>query len=404
MAHTLTRRVIFLILPHLRYHLDGQMQRTGLDTNPFIWIGNAQTFLINGGGVYAPCLGDDTDGLAEQLSAQCADDCSLDNYIKSIEVEAGKTYRLRIIAGTELIGVNFAIHGHNMTVVEVEGAIIQPYEVENLDIMPAQRYSVLITANKEPGNYWATTSVRYRNTAPTGYLNIKYKDAPAATLTLDAAMPNHPAWDVTEPTIELEDNLLTKNPNSYDDYDILSTDPDFIRSIIAVGTQNMDTELDLLRWAMNNVTMTMSKVPLITQAYDAVASDSENAWPDTIIPGTVVVPDKPPNTWNYTEPVQDSVGIYNGDRGFSYISLTENEVVEVVLQNALALNGVAEMHSWHLHGHPFYVVGYGFGTFDEETDPKSYNLVNPVRRDTVSLLPLGWTAIRVSPGRFNTIL
>lgn len=96
--------------------------------------------------------------------------------------------------------------------------------------------------------------------------------------------------------------------------------------------------------------------------------------------------------------------IYNGDRGFSYISLTENEVVEVVLQNALALNGVAEMHSWHLHGHPFYVVGYGFGTFDEETDPKSYNLVNPVRRDTVSLLPLGWTAIRVSPGRFNTIL
>jgi len=50
-------------------------------------------------------------------------------------------------------------------------------------------------------------------------------------------------------------------------------------------------------------------------------------------------------------------------------------------------------------GNPFYVVGYGFGTFDEETDPKSYNLVNPVRRDTVSLLPLGWTAIRVSPGQ-----
>jgi len=349
MAHTitLTRRVIFLIL-HTSGIISMDRREYGLDTNPFIWIGNAQTFLINGGGVYAPCLGDDTDGLAAQLSAQCADNCSLDNYIKSIEVEAGKTYGLRIISGTELIGVNFAIHGHNMTVVEVEGAIIQPYEVENLDIMPAQRYSVLITANQEPGNYWATTSVRYRNTAPTGYLNIKYKDAPAANLTLDAAVPNHPAWDVTEPTIELEDNLLTKNPNSYDDYDILSTDPDSIRRIIAVGTQNMDNELDLLRWAMNNVTMRMSKVPLITQAYDAVASDSENTWPGTILPGTVVVPDKPPNAWNYTEPVQDSVGVYNGDRGFSYIPLTENEVVEVVLQNALALNGVSDMHSWHL--------------------------------------------------------
>ena len=39
------------------YHLNGNMRRTGLDTSPFIWIGNAQTFLINGGGVFSPCLG-----------------------------------------------------------------------------------------------------------------------------------------------------------------------------------------------------------------------------------------------------------------------------------------------------------------------------------------------------------
>ena len=54
------------------------------------------------------------------------------------------------------------------------------------------------------------------------------------------------------------------------------------------------------------------------------------------------------------------------------------------------------MHLWHLHGHQFYVVGFGFGTFGEETDPESYNLVNPVRRDTVAVLPLGWTALMVS--------
>ena len=96
------------------YHQDGYTRRTGLDTSPFIWIGNANSFLINGGGIFTPCLGDDTEGLS------CDDDCSIDNYIKTIEVEAGKTYRLRIIAGTELIGVNFAIHGHNMTVVSKE--------------------------------------------------------------------------------------------------------------------------------------------------------------------------------------------------------------------------------------------------------------------------------------------
>ena len=83
------------------------------------------------------------------------------------------------------------------------------------------------------------------------------------------------------------------------------------------------------------------------------------------------MPDKPPNTWNYSAPVQDSVGTYNGDMGPSYIPLSEGEVVKIVLQNARALNGAAEMHSWHLHGNPFYVVGFGFGTFDEATDPES---------------------------------
>ena len=89
------------------------------------------------------------------------------------------------------------------------------------------------------------------------------------------------------------------------------------------------------------------------------------------------------------------MGIYNGDRGPSYIPLIEGEVVELVIQNARLLNGGVDMHTWHLHEHSFYVVGLGFGTFDEETDPELYNLENPVMHDTVPVLPLGWTAIRV---------
>lgn len=89
------------------------------------------------------------------------------------------------------------------------------------------------------------------------------------------------------------------------------------------------------------------------------------------------------------------MGTFNGETGPSYIPLVEGEVVEIVLQNTLALNGVAEMHTWHLHGHSFWVVGSGVGIFDENTDPDSYNLLNPVRRDTATVLPYGWTALRV---------
>ena len=96
-------------------------------------------------------LGLSTDGLS------CADDFSLDNYIKNIEVELGKIYQLRIFAGTELVGVNFSIQGNTMTVVEVEGTVIKPYVVQNLDIMPGQRYSVIVTMDQEPANYWTST-------------------------------------------------------------------------------------------------------------------------------------------------------------------------------------------------------------------------------------------------------
>lgn len=280
------------------------------------------------------------------MGGLCADDCSSDTYVKTIEVEAGKSYRLRIIAGTELVGVNFAIASHTMTVVEVEGTIVEPFEVDSLDIMPAQRYSVIVRADQDPGNYWATTSVRYRSTAPTGYINIRYKGAEDDSLNMDEGLPDHPAWNVTEPTVHLEQKLFTKTVKSFDDADVLTADEASIRRIVVVGTQNNDEMLGLLRWASNNVTMTMPNKPLILSAYEATAAKDAVAWPDTEVPGTVVVPERPPTPWDYTEPLQDTVGVNNGDRGPSYIPLTEGEVVEVVLQNARALNGVAEMHSW----------------------------------------------------------
>lgn len=213
----------------------------------------------------------------------------------------------------------------------------------------------------------------------------------------------HPNWNDTQPTIDLENQLVTKNVDEYDDSDVLKSDPTSIRRIIVVGTQARDMSLSLLRWAANNVTNMMSDEPMVLSSYNAVHAQGTASWPDTEIPGHVRVPDRPPNVWDYTQPVQGSVGEYNGDRGPSYIPLIEGEVVEVVLQNARALNGVAEMHAWHLHGHSFYVVGMGFGTFDEATDVASYNLINPVRRDTATLLPLGWTALRVSSGVFVNI-
>lgn len=53
-----------------------------------------------------------------------------------------------------------------------------------------------------------------------------------------------------------------------------------------------------------------------------------------------------------------------------------------------------ETHPIHLHGFNFFEVGKGSGNFDPEKDPKKFNLVDPVERNTIAVPSGGWVAIR----------
>ncbi len=47
-----------------------------------------------------------------------------------------------------------------------------------------------------------------------------------------------------------------------------------------------------------------------------------------------------------------------------------------------------------MHGHHFWVLAYGLGTFNEATNRSSFNTVNPPFRDSYTVFMNGWTAIR----------
>jgi FtsP/CotA-like multicopper oxidase with cupredoxin domain len=57
-------------------------------------------------------------------------------------------------------------------------------------------------------------------------------------------------------------------------------------------------------------------------------------------------------------------------------------------------------HPFHLHGHEFYVIAssrseHGWGSYSPFKNPKpQYNLVNPLRKDTVSVPRRGYVVIR----------
>jgi FtsP/CotA-like multicopper oxidase with cupredoxin domain len=75
----------------------GQQQEIGLENIPFTWVGNPDSLLINGKGIASACVEGGVDfGNPDLCLDTCNDALSL---LPAISVEAGKTYRLRIING-----------------------------------------------------------------------------------------------------------------------------------------------------------------------------------------------------------------------------------------------------------------------------------------------------------------
>ncbi|KAI8099879.1 multicopper oxidase-domain-containing protein [Halteromyces radiatus] len=93
----------------------------------------------------------------------------------TIDVLPNSTYRLRLIGGTTFHTYGFAIKDHELTIIEVDGELIEAYTTDHLEISPGQRFSVLIhtsameeTSEDEDDDepiFAIATSYRYRANA-----------------------------------------------------------------------------------------------------------------------------------------------------------------------------------------------------------------------------------------------
>ncbi|KAI8975364.1 Cupredoxin [Mycotypha africana] len=98
----------------------------------------------------------------------------------TFDVEPNKTYRLRVIGSNSFRTIAFGIKDHNMTLIEVDGELTEPFETSYLEVSPGQRYSVLLnTGDFEPGTTFAIGTHymwRQRGRGPTenGFGFIRY--------------------------------------------------------------------------------------------------------------------------------------------------------------------------------------------------------------------------------------
>ena len=270
-------------------------------------------------------------------------------------VTPGKRYRFRIIAASTLFYINFVIPGHTMKLVEVEGQLVQPVDLKYLEIFSGQRYSVIITANQPVADYWMQQHGRWRAGWPTnGFAILRYQgNRNKQSIPIMMKTPNETASWITSAL-----HSLIPCP---------SFPQESTQTLLLVGSQ---TKLSLgqMRWSVNNISFEFphDKSILSHAVFNSL---------DTL----------PLSTKPYTYNIGD--------------------VIDLVFQNTVALNGVCEAHPWHLHGHGFWVLAMGAG----EYQPTTNHFHNPVKRDTVTIYPskhaynqapgvpdtkCGWTKVR----------
>uniref|UniRef100_A0ACD6A969 Uncharacterized protein n=1 Tax=Avena sativa TaxID=4498 RepID=A0ACD6A969_AVESA len=393
------------------YHENVYAQAAGLERKDkhFEWIGEPQTILINGRGQYDCMLGKVTNyhrgidryaktcvrGKEAKLCrdeerclrrSECGPYCPKSQCAPVVfDVEPGKTYRLRIASTTTLSALNLQIEGHSLTVVEADGNPVEPFTVKDIDIYSGESYSVLLTTNHtptfyRPGAFWISVGVRGRHpktlpaTAVLRYTNSRFQwpgSVPPAT----------PAWDDIQRSKSFTYKIKALKNNA------AATPPPksaaLNRTIVMLNTQTMVG--GHVRWAINNVSLTLPATPYLGayfyglqgSAFDATG-EAPNGFPD----GYNV--SMPPGKNGYKARLSDRV-----------YELPHGALVDVVLQNAdMMRENTSESHPWHLHGHDFWVLGYGDGQYDAGKDFGKLNTDDPPLRNTVVVFPHGWTVLR----------
>ncbi|CAG8642740.1 5731_t:CDS:2, partial [Dentiscutata heterogama] len=88
-------------------------------------------------------------------STASRDSCNPNNGVATYTVKKGKKYRFRIISISAATHFIFSIDEHPLTIIEVDGHLIKPpVTLNTIPIHAAQRYSIILSANKSIENYY----------------------------------------------------------------------------------------------------------------------------------------------------------------------------------------------------------------------------------------------------------
>ncbi|KAI8622335.1 Cupredoxin [Chytriomyces sp. MP71] len=291
-------------------------------------------------------------------------------------VEPSSTVRLRLINTSGLAAFFFSIDGHKLTVVEADGIRMDPYEVDALTINIAQRYSVLVTMNQQPGNYLIRANM-YIGTPWTNTPSMPPGMNPNVTAILNYAgvesnvSPNIPF--AMEKLVILDDNQLTPERPSQPP----PVGPNDLVLLYEFAFKTLPGDTYKKAYA------TVSK---LVPSLEANPADNINST-TTIAPNGLAWDQMFSGSFksNSSNPVLHQAhsqgAVWKPAKSLNAIFLTKGQVVDIVVRN----DGTME-HPFHLHGHVVWVMATGQAKSVADV-PTVYKNQNPLRRDVVTIPP-----------------
>lgn len=313
-------------------------------------------------------------------------------------VKPGKTYLLRLINAALDDELYFTIANHTLTVVEADASYVKPFQTNIVLLGPGQTTNVLLkTKPMHPKSTFYMLARTYftgqgiiDNTTVAGILKYQLKPMSNhfnSSKNLPVIKPFLPPINSTSYAANFT-KMFRSLANSRFPANVPKTVDKKYFFTVGLGTNPCPknqtcqgpTNTTQFAAAINNVSFILPNKTSLLQAY--LSGMSKRLF-STDFPNAPVFP------FNYTGLPPNNTNV---SKGTKLMVLKYNTTVELVLQGTSILG--IEAHPFHLHGFNFYVVGQGFGNFDPARDPKQYNLVDPVERNTINVPSGGWVAIR----------
>ncbi|KAJ3669382.1 hypothetical protein LUZ60_011332 [Juncus effusus] len=283
------------------------------------------------------------------------------------EMIPGKTYRYRVCNVGMRASLNFRIQGHSVKLVEMDGSHTVQNIYDSLDVHVGQCYSVLVTANQKPGDYYMIASTRFLKEDTISQAIIRYKGSKVPPSKVLPEAPTGWAWSLNQWRSfrwNLTASAARPNPQGSYHYGQIN----ITRTIKLVNTREVVD--GKVRYAINGVSHVDTATPFKLAEYYEI--------PKKVFTYNLIG-DLPPKGKNNKVKLAPNV-----------LTAEFRTFIEIVFENPEKV-----LQSYHLDGYSFFPVGMGPGKWTPASR-KTYNLLDTVSRHTIQVYPKSWTAIMLT--------